>query len=68
MSERTYIVLKMSRNGDEPVFGYLGEIEATTHHIAKNKAKREYNIETGFEEGGTGIVVVPKSSWHAFGV
>ena len=66
MGNRTYIVLKMKE--EEGELEYLGEVDATTHHIAKNEAKREFDIDTGYEQYGVGIVVVPKTSWHPFGV
>lgn len=64
-SEREYIVLRMNRNGNSAEFAYIGEVYATTHHVAKNEAIRQYDLDqkVGINQG---IVVVPSRSWHSY--
>ena len=64
-SKRTYVVLRMNRANGDPVFDYIGEVEATTHHTAKNQAMRDYDLDKvlGHDQG---IVLVPERSWHAY--
>lgn len=65
-SNRTYVCLKMNENGGEPVFAYLGEIEASTHHVAKNKAQEQFDIRASKLTETEGIAVIPKRSWHTY--
>lgn len=65
---REYIVLRMYRQQDKPQYDHVGEVEASTHHTARTKAQRKYDVEVGNLTGRTGLVVVPAGSFHVYGV